>query len=99
MKRQGDRNITWFRFLGRLHRRTMMGNDQSDEVRRSPPALPSPEYKNELEADIGPTDPDVYQRSPRQPTPYPERIYNGSLRGRSTTGIACTDAAPAAAPA
>jgi len=81
MKRRGNQNIVWIRLLGRLHRRTTMENqpdDQPDEARRSPPA--SPPYKDEPEADVGPTDPDVYQRPPRQPTPHPERSYNGASR-------------------
>jgi len=78
MKRRGNQNIAWIRLLGRLHRRTTMENDQPDEARRSPPA--SPLYKSKLEADVGPTDPNVFQRSPRQPMPYPERIHNGAPR-------------------
>jgi len=63
MKKQGDRNIAWFRLLGRLHRRTMMDDDQPDEAHRSPPAPSFPEYNNDPEANIDPTDPHGLQRS------------------------------------
>jgi len=62
----------WYRALGRLHRRTLPGMrhlQQTENNRSSGPYSMTPPLSEARE--VGPTDPEVYDGSPRQPAPRP----------------------------